>query len=605
VQTSTQTTGASYPFQYHYNLAGELDQETYPSGRVIQSGYDAAGRICWVSKIINNNPVPYASNVVYDPTGPITTLPLSNGVTETWTLGTYQKQPTALVASKSGYPSLLTLGWSYGPDASNNGNVMGATIGSTYHQSFTYDPINRLKTASETGGSGWQQTYVYDAYGNRAVLGGGYTPGNNWTPQVISDTPSAAAALFTGNRWNGAGVQYDNGATNGPGNMTALPGTSVPWSFAYDAENRQTSATSPLGAATSYFYDGDGRRVQKSSGSVTTTYVYDAGGQLAAEYGNGTPPAEPCTTCYLTADHLGSTRMVTDGAGNLVSLHDYLPFGEENTLHTGAGYGAVDGVTQKFTGKERDQETGLDYFGARYLSSAQGRFTSPDEFVGGAYEVGGSRPTKPGPLPYADIGNPQSLNKYVYALDNPLRYIDPDGHSTAEYDAQKKKIYVFSWDGDKIVVKSYKAGNNVAIHNKQNKSGFANGPMPNGDHKVANADQHGATAHVGGAADGPYGSHGIIHVDSYKGVTGETIEGAGLHSGRDGPDSLTHGCIRTTDAAMKDINAMAKDDPLTLISVQNNGANIAGWAKKAEAAGADVDQSAVQRQVASDAKEDK
>jgi len=355
------------------------------------------------------------------------TLPLNNGVTETWTLGTYQKQPTALVASKNGSP-LLNLGWSYGPDASNNGNVMGATIGSTYTQSFTYDPLNRLKAASETGGSGWQQTYVYDGYGNRAVLGGGYTPGNNWTPQVITDTPSAAAALFTGNRWYGAGVQYDNGAQNGPGNTTALPGTSVPWSFAYDAENRQTSATSPLGAATSYSYDGDGRRVQKTSGGVTTTYVYDAAGQLAAEYVNGTPPAEPCTTCYLTTDQLGSTRMVTDSAGNLVSLHDYLPFGEE-TPHSGAGYGAVDGVTQKFTGKERDVETGLDFFEARYFSSAQGRFTSPDEFKGGIVDpfTGQDIETNTA-LPYADITDPQTLNKYAYVRNNPLRYTDPHGH---------------------------------------------------------------------------------------------------------------------------------------------------------------------------------
>lgn len=82
-----------------------------------------------------------------------------------------------------------------------------------------------------------------------------------------------------------------------------------------------------------------------------------------------------------------------------------------------------------FTSKERDAETGLDYFGARYMSSAQGRFTSPDEFTGGAVDpVTGQQVSQPGPLPYADITNPQSLNKYAYVLNNPLRYTDPDGH---------------------------------------------------------------------------------------------------------------------------------------------------------------------------------
>jgi RHS repeat-associated protein len=87
---------------------------------------------------------------------------------------------------------------------------------------------------------------------------------------------------------------------------------------------------------------------------------------------------------------------------------------------------------KQFTGKERDAETGLDYFLARYYSGAQGRFLSPDEWSGGPDDVlTGKDITPPGPLPYADIRNPQSLNKYAYVYNNPLRYTDPDGHIAA------------------------------------------------------------------------------------------------------------------------------------------------------------------------------
>lgn len=79
--------------------------------------------------------------------------------------------------------------------------------------------------------------------------------------------------------------------------------------------------------------------------------------------------------------------------------------------------------------KERDAETGLDFFGARYFSSAQGRFTSPDDWAGGIVDAySGGQVGQPGPLPYADITDPQTLNKYAYVRNNPLRYTDPDGH---------------------------------------------------------------------------------------------------------------------------------------------------------------------------------
>jgi RHS repeat-associated protein len=119
---------------------------------------------------------------------------------------------------------------------------------------------------------------------------------------------------------------------------------------------------------------------------------------------------------WLIADHLGTPRMVFDKSGDLskITRHDYLPFGEElfeniGGRSTGQGY-ASDGVRQQFTLKERDNETGLDYFLARYYASTQGRFTSAD-------------PANAIPIKR----DPQSWNGYAHARNNPLLYIDPDG----------------------------------------------------------------------------------------------------------------------------------------------------------------------------------
>src|SRR6266404_4411075 len=118
---------------------------------------------------------------------------------------------------------------------------------------------------------------------------------------------------------------------------------------------------------------------------------------------------------WLVTDQLGTPRMIFDKTGALANVkrHDYAPFGEElfNGLRTTAmGYAAADSTRQKFTHKERDIETGLDYFLARYYSSTQGRFTSPDSVCG-------------------CIKNPQTQNLYAYVHNNPLNLLDPTGHS--------------------------------------------------------------------------------------------------------------------------------------------------------------------------------
>jgi RHS repeat-associated protein len=116
------------------------------------------------------------------------------------------------------------------------------------------------------------------------------------------------------------------------------------------------------------------------------------------------------TTTYYHGDHIGSTRMLTSAGGWPVSSDTFYPFGQEQSPNADPNH-------YKFTGKERDSESGLDYFGARYYGSNMGRWMSPDWSK------------TPEAVPYSSLDNPQSLNLYSYVKNNPLSMADPDGHN--------------------------------------------------------------------------------------------------------------------------------------------------------------------------------
>ena len=121
-------------------------------------------------------------------------------------------------------------------------------------------------------------------------------------------------------------------------------------------------------------------------------------------------PAAGQVVEYYHLDALGSVRVVSDQAGQVVERHDYLPFGEECASGPCAANPAGTN-TFKFTGKERDQESGLDYFGARYSLARTGRFMGVD----------------PGSKGDENLFDPQRWNRYTYVRNSPLRYVDPDG----------------------------------------------------------------------------------------------------------------------------------------------------------------------------------
>src|SRR5687767_2962161 len=127
-----------------------------------------------------------------------------------------------------------------------------------------------------------------------------------------------------------------------------------------------------------------------------------------------TLPPGAQTTTYYHLDAIGSVRAVTNESGGVVEQRDFLPFGEE---WCGSGPCGADGggERRRFTGKERDAETGLDYFGARYYAPHTGRFAAIDPVLNQR----------------AALSDPQRWNRYAYVSNNPLRYIDPDGREQA------------------------------------------------------------------------------------------------------------------------------------------------------------------------------
>jgi RHS repeat-associated protein len=225
--------------------------------------------------------------------------------------------------------------------------------------------------------------------------------------------------------------------------------------YLYDAEGRVCAMQGPAisgipGALVGYLYDAEGNRVGKGTltsfscnpdtngFTLTAEYVLGqsgeqvseldgagnwvhtnayAGGQLIATYdtASGGTYASPALH-YQLADWLGTRRMQVSPAGAVEEACTSLPFGDQLTCGLTNATTADDATEHHFTGKERDSESGLDYFGARYLNSGLGRFLSPDWSA------------QAEPVPYAKLGDPQSLNLYSYVLNNPISSVDADGH---------------------------------------------------------------------------------------------------------------------------------------------------------------------------------
>lgn len=261
--------------------------------------------------------------------------------------------------------TVLSFSYGFGVGTTDNGNVLSIQNNRNLDrtQSFTYDQLNRIATAqsqANSGGNCWGESFTYDIWGNLLSRGTTKTdPSCQYEPLSVVAT---------------AGNQISGFCYDAAGNLTRQ-GACGSADYAYDAENRVTSA-----GGVTYTYDGDGKRVKKSNGKLYWTGTgsdplteTDLSGNSTADYvffnrkHIARLDLRGAAVHYYFLDHLGSHSLITNADGTTIEQEsDFYPFGGERALLNSSGN------TYKFTGKERDSESGLDYFGARHYSSSMG-----------------------------------------------------------------------------------------------------------------------------------------------------------------------------------------------------------------------------------------
>jgi len=397
-------------FTAGYDKLGDMTSLVYPnSGFTVTYGYDSAARLTTAT---DSGGVIYAQSPTFTASGAIQEFASPNFNNNKYHVDYNNRlQPTEIWTGAAKTTALFDKQYSYGTTGANNGNIYTITNvkDSTRTQTFSYDVLNRLISAQDQ--THWANTYSYDAWGNMQKVPVPNVPGEGL--QVAGDANNHMLNYM----YDAAGNMQNDGTNR----------------YTFDAENRIACMNPDVNwvcntNSVSYTYDADSRRVQKSSG---TNYWFGPGGQAFAEtdsagvwtnyiFFGGQRLARNVSgdIKYYITDHLHSTAMFVDKAGTTADILD------DNDMYPWGGI--VPGVgkttsnnTVKFTGKYRDGESQLDYFGARYYSNVNGRFMSPDWAA------------KPTTVPYAKFGDPQSLNLYSYVENGPVNQIDADGHSIA------------------------------------------------------------------------------------------------------------------------------------------------------------------------------
>lgn len=403
----------NYETRYEFDWQGNLTLLTSPDNSQIKYEYNQAGL---PEKILHKestsaNFANLVTDFDYAPTQNISEISYASGAR---TINTYDSTEFYRIRRKltnNGIgQNIQDLNYTFDAVGNVKKIVDNSDLNTRKTLTYAYDDLHRLTWASATkavGGGLYNQQYSYDALGNFTVKSdeGNYFYGGNEGKSFAN--PHAVTGIVRNGQT--LSLSYD------PNGNIELIGNSILYSWDYN--NRLISANNS-GAITDFGYASDGIRTSYSTAGSATVYptkffnassgnVFEknifAGNVLIANI-KGT--GEQATILFAHTDHLTSANVVTDMSGTVRESLDYFPFGEVR-------FDSAPTIeSRKFAGHEYDLETGLSYMGARYYEGGKGRFLTIDPvFLSSTGE----------------FSDPQSLNAYAYARNNPLRYVDPNG----------------------------------------------------------------------------------------------------------------------------------------------------------------------------------
>ena len=402
------TTVFDIPHSYTYDYAGDLIMDSYwtgaNSGQEIDTSYSVttAGETSSISNTLTGNPgTPNGTvlaNIQNGPGGP-TNFQYGNGLSGVMNYDTMNRPSAMWLCANSSSSGCSGGTQLYATSATVSGAQVTSLTDSVLNTSLSlgYDEFNRLTSANASNGAG-SFSWTYDRYGNRWAQN--LTQGSGLA-QSISFSPYTNQSAQLG--YDAAGNVVSDGfhqyTYDAEGNVVTVDGGSTAV-YSYDAMNERVQVTSQ-GFTTQYAFGLNGQRVSSWDGIACAPTLLSAN-----TYWNGTPVSvfDGYQSSYQHQDLLGTKRFLTGSDGSVIGASTSLPFGD------GLNLSGSDTDPYHFAGLDHDAESGTEHASFRQYSSTFGRWMSPDPFSG-SY----------------DFTNPQSLNRYTYALNNPLSMVDPSG----------------------------------------------------------------------------------------------------------------------------------------------------------------------------------